>query len=118
MTNITIKSTRRQVEVFLKHFDGMIKDWKQEKPKGKELQELKVLENFFLKIKSSQKKVGSDSKISEEPHYNTELVGKIWDEIRVLHVDLGNALIWRHLFPEVRDELCKKYNLKEELETK
>jgi len=66
--------------------------------------------------------MGADNKVikemSEEPLYNTELVEKVLDEIRVLFVDLGNALIWRHLFPKVRNELRKKYKLKGELETK
>jgi len=53
MRYITIKFTKRQVEIFLKHFNGCAEEWLEEKPKGRELQEAQVIERFFKKLKAS-----------------------------------------------------------------
>jgi len=39
--SVVIKFTKKQVETFLKHWDGCIEDWYAEEPKGEELKDLK-----------------------------------------------------------------------------
>ena len=54
---VTVKFTRRQVEVFLKHFEGFIQSWLEENPRGEELREVCVMERFFQRLKGDQNKM-------------------------------------------------------------